>query len=223
MPLLERPNLAIIRVPTAAHPPQTHPTPRNKLRASYKVAEEMRPLFDADQAALLLAARQGLDTLAHEEAAASHRAALARVAALHARIAAYLPHESSAFEAFLTRVLETVHAVRASADWQARVALRIDAATGVPHLRLGLRPCAPTPHLLAQVEASTREMVWGMAEAGGAVELPFEVRVTWQLVEGADVVEMGFVWGDEEWHFGNLDLGGCLQRFPSCVFDLGWF
>ncbi|KAI1148827.1 hypothetical protein F4825DRAFT_469840 [Nemania diffusa] len=197
----------------------------------------MRPLFDADQAALLLAARQGLDTLAHEEAAASHRAALARqrrhstaarraaarVAALHARIAAYLPHESSAFEAFLTRVLETVHAVRASADWQARVALRIDAATGVPHLRLGLRPCAPTPHLLAQVEASTREMVWGMAEAGGAVELPFEVRVMWQLVEGADVVEMGFVWGDEEWHFGNLDLGGCLQRFPSCVFDLGWF
>lgn len=144
-----------------------------------------------------------------------------KVASVSHYIRLYLQDDHPALEDLLLRLSEMVYDIRLTTIYDVHVMLRNATESGWPKVEIWLRH--PTsPHAIDELTARTRGLIGGMAETG-APELPARVWVSWQLCDSGSTDEVDNLWGDRPCHFGKLDLWACLERFPVCALDLGWF
>ncbi|KAI1113808.1 hypothetical protein F5Y14DRAFT_200184 [Nemania sp. NC0429] len=133
----------------------------------------------------------------------------------------FLEEDYPAFDDFLTRLSEFVYGIRENTASDIHVMLRNAAESGWPRVEIWTRH--PTsPPVVSELTVRTRWMIVRMVEAG-ALELPARAWFRWQLCDAGGTSEINHEWGDGPGHFGNLDLWECLDRFPLCALDLGWF
>ncbi|KAI1201408.1 hypothetical protein F5X97DRAFT_320485 [Nemania serpens] len=146
-----------------------------------------------------------------------------RVDSIRHYIRLYLKNDSAALEDFLLHLSEMAYDVRLNTIYDVHVMLRNATESGWPKAEIWMH-YPVSPHVVDKLTARAGGLIWEMAaETAGARELPARVWVSWQLCDSGRTDEVDNQWGDGPGHFGRLDLWDCLEKFPLCALDLGWF